>query len=70
MENTTIVLGEACICTVNQTITTPTDPSNVTELKGNPWDDATWVLTSAFVIFTMQSGESVCCLYKGGSGND
>ena len=23
------------------------------------WDDATWVLTSAFIIFTMQSGESV-----------
>ena len=22
------------------------------------WDDATWILTSAFIIFTMQSGES------------
>ena len=21
------------------------------------WDDATWILTSAFIIFTMQSGE-------------
>ena len=25
----------------------------------NSWDDATWILTSAFVIFTMQSGESL-----------
>ena len=25
----------------------------------NSWDDATWILTSAFVIFTMQSGEIV-----------
>ena len=25
-------------------------------------DDATWILTSAFIIFTMQSGK-ICCLY-------
>lgn len=24
---------------------------------GTSWDDATWILTSAFVIFTMQSGK-------------
>lgn len=64
MENTTIILGETCICTVNQTTVTPTDPSNVTTPKGNPWDDATWVLTSAFVIFTMQSGESMRAFTK------
>ena len=23
------------------------------------WDDATWILTSAFIIFTMQSGKSI-----------
>ena len=23
------------------------------------WDDATWILTSAFIIFTMQSGELI-----------
>ena len=22
----------------------------------NPWDDATWILTSTFIVFTMQSG--------------
>ncbi|XP_046350572.2 putative ammonium transporter 3 [Haliotis rufescens] len=34
--------------------------SNVTEStppqSNSPWDDATWILTSAFIIFTMQSG--------------
>ena len=25
---------------------------------GMEWDDATWILTSSFIIFTMQSGQS------------
>ncbi|XP_033112705.1 putative ammonium transporter 3, partial [Anneissia japonica] len=32
-----------------------TEESN-TEKPGNSWDDATWILTSSFIIFTMQSG--------------
>ena len=30
------------------------------DLTSSPitWDDATWILTSAFIIFTMQSGKS------------
>jgi hypothetical protein len=27
------------------------------------WDDATWILTSSFVIFTMQSGKSFLHLH-------
>ena len=27
-----------------------------TLIVNSPWDDVTWVLTSAFLIFTMQSG--------------
>ena len=25
--------------------------------SASSWDDATWILTSSFIIFTMQSGE-------------
>ena len=38
------------------------------------WDDATWVLTSSFIIFTMQSGKlfvpywSSCCTFSPLSG--
>ena len=42
----------------------PANGSNVTVKNGGDiivkgpitWDDATWILTSAFIIFTMQSG--------------
>ena len=30
---------------------------NLPQLVTISWDDATWVLTSSFIIFTMQSGE-------------
>ena len=29
---------------------------------GISWDDATWILTSAFIIFTMQSGKKQLAL--------
>ena len=28
------------------------------------WDDATWILTSSFIIFTMQSGTCSKCLLR------
>ncbi|KAK6179623.1 hypothetical protein SNE40_011939 [Patella caerulea] len=40
----------AGVTTTNSTITTTTSSPH------SPWDDATWILTSAFIIFTMQSG--------------
>ena len=42
----------------NQTVNTTACPIYVQKVHilPNPWDDATWILTSAFVIFTMQSG--------------
>lgn len=36
-----------------QEISTPSETSGI---SGIQWDDATWILTSAFIIFTMQSG--------------
>ena len=33
-------------------------PSTASNRTGDiTWDDATWILTSSFIIFTMQSGE-------------
>ena len=42
----------------NETVNSTACPVYVhkVHILANPWDDATWVLTSAFVIFTMQSG--------------
>ena len=42
----------------NETVNSTVCPVYVhkVHILANPWDDATWVLTSAFVIFTMQSG--------------
>lgn len=40
-------------------------PSNVTEdvnIKNVSWDDATWIMTSSFIIFTMQSGSMIFLL--------
>ena len=34
-----------------------TTPSSITSYGPITWDDATWILTSSFIIFTMQSGE-------------
>ncbi|XP_071794543.1 putative ammonium transporter 2 [Asterias amurensis] len=39
------------VCGINET-----SRRNMTGEEVNSWDDATWILTSAFVIFTMQSG--------------
>ena len=33
------------------------------DLDLSDWDDATWILTSSFIIFTMQSGNSFYLLY-------
>ena len=38
------------LTTVTQDLTTRNPDDEIT------WDDATWILTSAFIIFTMQSG--------------
>ncbi|XP_071845042.1 putative ammonium transporter 2 isoform X2 [Apostichopus japonicus] len=47
-----------CVCNFNTTdsFSDVENCSSTVTITGNPWDDATWVLTSAFVIFTMQSG--------------
>ena len=38
-------------------LSAPTTKATPTGSGNNSWDDATWILTSAFVIFTMQSGK-------------
>ncbi|XP_071488692.1 putative ammonium transporter 2 [Diadema antillarum] len=40
-------------CYWNTTLNSTAEPDRT---PGTSWDDATWILTSAFVIFTMQSG--------------
>ena len=50
--------------TNNSTIVTETEVAIVNNLT---WDDATWILTSSFIIFTMQSGKFMSiikCMYK------
>jgi hypothetical protein len=50
--------------TNNSTIATETEIAIVNNLT---WDDATWILTSSFIIFTMQSGKFMSiikCRYK------
>lgn len=39
-----------------------TQTNNVADYKTISWDDATWILTSSFIIFTMQSGKDQCLL--------
>ncbi|KAH9520286.1 ammonium transporter Amt3 [Bulinus truncatus] len=40
----------------NQTFTTMASDMSTSRQEPQTWDDATWLLTSAFIIFTMQSG--------------
>ena len=37
------------------------DVTERTQEQGMSWDDATWILTSSFIIFTMQSGACSRC---------
>lgn len=54
-----------CVCNFNTTdsFSDVENCSSTVTITGNPWDDATWVLTSAFVIFTMQSGMCLCIYF-------
>lgn len=45
------------------TVPSPADTGNDIKM-GNSWDDATWILTSSFVIFTMQSGKYIVLISK------
>ncbi|XP_077988594.1 putative ammonium transporter 2 [Glandiceps talaboti] len=41
---------------INENNSFHNNESNSSEILERGWDDATWILTSAFIIFTMQSG--------------
>ena len=56
------------VCCWSSNVKMPANGSNVTVKNGGDdtivkgpitWDDATWILTSAFIIFTMQSGRYI-----------
>lgn len=38
-------------------------PTKIPPNQSISWDDATWILTSAFIIFTMQSGEIIIGIF-------
>ena len=42
--------------TENVTVVSEIFETTEAEAEDITWDDATWILTSAFIIFTMQSG--------------
>ena len=54
--------GEADTANYTTTVGTTLSTKSTTGLyddsrTARDWDDATWILTSSFIIFTMQSGE-------------
>ena len=61
---TTCRSDRCLVCCWSSNVKMPANGSNVTVKNGGDiivkgpitWDDATWILTSAFIIFTMQSG--------------
>lgn len=58
LSNITGILSNMTVPTEATTVTTTASKSN-----NNSWDDATWILTSSFIIFTMQSGNQMKCCY-------
>ena len=50
---------------VEETKRTGSSKNSVPHLAQVTWDDATWILTSSFIIFTMQSG--ACSMPFGGN---
>ncbi len=46
-------------CTYDGNLTVPETPTAVPQEDPDSWDNATWILTCTFIIFTMQSGKSI-----------
>ena len=62
MDSTTNTMMNFTDAILNATASSDPDKSTTPVVPDRfriSWDDATWVLTSAFIIFTMQSGEWV-----------
>lgn len=49
---------------VTELVTKNSEQDEIVERGLISWDDATWILTSAFIIFTMQSGNVNKCYIR------